>query len=329
MRSKQLLRASTAALLVAFFIAAPVSSQQTRSWSFDGVDRIEIDGLSGDLIVRAGTGGGLTLELEEDVRPASAFRPEVEASGGTLRVREDWDSGSSRGGVRWTLRVPAGADLPIAFENASGDLHASGVAALFTFDTASGNIELRDMTIASGSSFDTASGDLVLTDVVIGDGVDFDTSSGDMELTRVRAGSEFRISTASGDVRIEDSDGVTRASTASGSVRVTGSAVDGPSEYSSASGDVTMVLDRPIRDAVELSSASGDVRLEAVFGDDFTLVMSKRRDRGDIDSPFDVTRVEEYRRDGRTYVRQTVVMGVGGPEIRLHTASGSIEVRRR
>lgn len=54
--------------------------------------------------------------------------------------------------------------------------------------------------------------------------------------------------------------------------------------------------------AMELSSASGDVRLEAGFGSDFALVMSARQDRGEIDSPFSYTSEETYERGEHTII---------------------------
>ena len=183
------------------------------------------------------------------------------------------------------------------------------------------------MTLVEGSSFDTASGDIVLTDVVIGDDVDFDTASGDVELTGVRAGAGFDASTASGDVRIERSEGVLRGSSASGDVRVIETVLTGPSKFSSASGSVTVQLTALPDYELEASSASGDVRFHVPFGNDFTLVMIKREDRGRIDSPFELTSEEAFRRNNRPYIRQTVERGSGSPEIRLSTASGSIEVR--
>jgi DUF4097 and DUF4098 domain-containing protein YvlB len=321
---------SIVTIFILLLAAAPAASgQQTQDWQFDRVTRVEIDGVSGDLTVRAGSGGGVMLELEQDVTPDDAFRPEVEESGGIVRVREDWRGRNSRGSVEWILTVPADAELVISFDTASGDLDASGVSARFDFDTASGDVRLADMTIADGSSFDTASGDLILTDTTVGDDVDLDTASGDVELTRVNAGAGFAASTASGDVFVEDSDGVTRASTASGNVRVGLAEMTGPGDFSSASGNVTVRLDTAVAFDIEASSASGDVRLEAPMPGSFTLVMSKRRDRGSIDSPFEPTSEEEFERNGRMYVRQTVVRGSGGPEIRLSTASGSIRVTDR
>jgi DUF4097 and DUF4098 domain-containing protein YvlB len=249
-------------------------------------------------------------------------------SGSTLRVRERWGRGRSSGSASWTLEVPAAADLEISADTASGDLEASGVSARFDFSTASGDVVLRELTLTTGSSFSTASGDLELTDVTVADYVEMSTASGNVELTRVNAATRFEASTASGDVVIEDSEGELEASTASGNVRMRGN-LTGPSEFSSASGDVDVVVESTVAHDIEASTASGDVTFEGAFGSDFTLVMTKRVDGGSIDSPFEATSQEEFERSGRMYVRQTVVRGAGGPEIRLDSASGSIRVRSR
>ena len=314
--------------LIAGLSVATVNGAQPAQWSFDGADRIELEGVSGDIVVRAGRGSQIEIEIVEDVSPENAFRAEVERDGTTVRAREEW-SRRGRGSVEWTLVVPADRVTAIVVETASGDLRASGVEARFEFSTASGDLRLSDMTIAEGSSFSTASGDLLLTDVGVGDDVEMSTASGDVEMRGVRAGAGFAASTASGDVAIESSDGIMNASSASGNVTVDEETLSGPSSFSSASGDVTVRLNAAPGYALEVSSASGDVHLEAPFGNDFTLIMTKRRDRGSIDSPFEPTSEREFERNGRTYVEQTVVRGSGQPEVRVSTASGSVEVRNR
>lgn len=322
-------RMLTGLLLTIALCATPLQARQAQSWNFDNVDRIDIDGVSGDIIVRAGSGPGVSVTLDENVTPEGNFRGEVDMSGATLRIRERWEGHNSRGDVTWTLNIPADSDLRVSADTASGNLEASAVNARFDFSTASGDVRLSDMTLAADSSFSTASGDLELTGVTVGDDVEMSTASGDVELTRVTATEGFEASTASGNVFVDDCEGVLEASTASGNVRVRDSRMTGRGDFSSASGNVSVVLQGTIAHDLEASSASGDVSLEADFGGAFTLVMTRRRDRGSFDSPFEATSEEEFERNGRTYVRRTVVHGSGGPEIRLSTASGSIRVRQR
>ncbi len=319
-------RISLAALMGAV-VVSPVAAQNEQSWSFSGIDRIDLDGTSGDLEIRVADGNEFELRLEKNVRPDGAFRGEVEQRGSTLNIHEEWGRGNSRGSVRWILAVPAAARPTIAMDTASGGVEAEMLSAHFEIDTASGDFVLRGGAILTGSDISTASGDFELSNVTVGDGVGMSTASGDIELDAVTGGRGFEFSTASGDVTVRNSTGILEASSASGDVRVYNSELSGASRFSSASGDVTVQLDAMPAHDLELSSASGNVELAAGFGSDFTLVMSKGEDRGRIRSPFDFTSEETYERHGQTYERKTVVRGSGGPEIRLSTASGNVEVR--
>ncbi len=215
------------------FDGSLAAGRQSSRWTFSGVERIEIEGVSGDLIVDRAGGSALELILRYDVRPEGAFRGEVEQQGSTVRIEEHWGGGSSRGNVDWTLSVPASLETVIVMKSASGGLEASGVTARFRFRTASGDVHLDDMTVVSGSSFDTASGDYTLTDLVVGDDVEMETSSGDIELDGVRAGKAFEISTVSGNATIENSEAVLRGNSANGNVRTYETALNGPSRLRS------------------------------------------------------------------------------------------------
>lgn len=318
-----------ALLTVAVAVASPVAAQSEQNWSFDNIDRIELDGVSGNLEVVVASGSSITLRLDQQVEPRDTFRGEVEQNGSTLSITEHWGHGSSRGEVRWVLAVPAALSPTIEMESASGGVEVSGVAARFELDTASGDFEMRDGTLMAGSDIDTASGDLCITAATVQDGVDMSTASGDVEISNVDAGRNFDFSTASGNVRVQGSRGVLEGSSASGDVDVEVSALGGVGDFSSASGDVTVRLNGSLTNDFEASSASGNVEFRADFGDDFTLVITVREDRGRIDSPFRTTSKETFKRNGQTYVRETVQRGSGGPEIRLNSASGRVRVRER
>lgn len=315
------------AMLAMGLVASPGLATQDDSWSFSGIDRIELDGVSGDLRVERSSGDGYRLSLESEVRPAGAFRPRVRQEGGTLWIEEDWSRGSSSGRVTWTLSVPVSSTPSIRMDSASGGLGVTGVEAHYHFDSASGGVTIRDATIAGSSSFDTASGSYRLENVSVGDDVGMDTASGDIDLDRVIAEGHFAFDTASGDIRIRSSQGILRASSASGRVEVLDTTLGGPSRFSSASGDVVVQLSQAPTYDLEASSASGNVRYEAPFGADFTLVMTKREDRGSLETPFEFTAQERIERHGQWYEEKTARHGAGSPEIRLRTASGSVIAR--
>ncbi len=329
MRKRQYVAIGVMATIAIVMGTAGAQVEQGSDWTFSGVDRIEFEGISGDLVVERAGGSELELALRSNVRPDGAFVGEVDQQGSTVRIDERWTGSSSRGNVEWILSVPASLEPVIVMKSASGGLEASGVEASFRFRTASGDVRLEDVTIASGSTFDTAIGDFELYDLVVGDDVEMQTASGDIDLDGVRAGEGFDFSTASGEVTIENSKGVLEGSSASGDVRVSETALDGPSRFSSASGNVVVTLDDLGSYDLEASSASGNVRIDTAFGDDFTLILTKREDRGCITSPFAVTSQRTFLRNDQQYIEQTIIRGSGSPEIRLRTASGSIVVRDR
>ncbi|HJN44413.1 MAG: hypothetical protein CL477_09545 [Acidobacteria bacterium] len=313
--------------LMGAVVASPVAAQSEQTWSFSGIDRIDLEGTSGDLEIRLADGNELELRLEQNVNPDGAFRGEVEQRGSTLRIREEWGRGRNRGSVRWMLAVPASARPTIAMDTASGDVEAESLNARFEIDTASGGFVLRGGGVLTGSGISTASGDIELSNVTVGDDVDMRTASGDIDFDGVTGGRGFEFKTSSGDVTVRNSTGIVEARSASGNVDIYASEFSGASSFSAASGNVTVELAAIPAQELELSSSSGNVELTAGFGSDFTLVMSKRQDRGRIRSPFAFTSEETYERNGQTYDRKTVIRGSGGPEIHLSTASGNVEVR--
>lgn len=323
------MRASRVALAAALTILlASPGLAQDDSWSFSGIDRIDLSGVSGDLVVQSTSGDRVELTLQADVRPADAFSPEVRQDGDTLRIEEDWHGRNTSGRIDWTLSIPTSMAPAIAMKSASGSLDLSGVDATVRFESASGDVRIRSATLRTGSSFGTASGDLDVDDAQVEEDVKMETASGTVRIVDVHAAGSFSFATASGDVVLERTRGILRGSSASGDVEVRDAELDGPSRFSSASGDVSLHLSRAPEFDVEASSASGDVEVRMPFGSDFTLVMTRREDRGSIDSPFTGLSERTFERHGQHYLEQRIQQGSGGPEIRMSTASGSVLVRR-
>ncbi|HZM16220.1 MAG TPA: DUF4097 family beta strand repeat-containing protein [Candidatus Krumholzibacteria bacterium] len=300
-----------------------------EEWSFTGVERIEIKGVSGDVVVRPATGKQVEVKLVAHVVPSDAFEPRVEQSGTSLRIDERWHGGSSSGSVEWTVLVPKGAaDLRLAMDTASGDLDVEGIAARIDLDTASGDIICTDVQLGNSSDLSTASGDFTFKRVTLGSNCDLTTASGDFEFTDVDLGEGCDISTASGSIEVVGCKGEMELSTASGDVVVENCQIEGRGEFSSASGDVRVRLDKLPAEELSASSASGDVSLKvADYGANFTLTLVKREDRGDIVCPFKFTSERTYE-DHHVYEEKVVQRGTGGPEVWLKTASGSVIVRK-
>jgi len=217
------------------------------------------------------------------------------------------------------------------FDTASGSISLSNMRVEndSEFDTASGSIHLTEVVAGAGSNFDTASGSIYLTGVTAGTGCRFDTASGSVVLENVSVGDGCKFDTASGSVRCSNSSGPLNLDSASGDVIVRNCELTGRSQFSTASGSVRINLASLPAHDLRASSASGNVTLEVGdFGDNFTLILIKRRDRGRISCPFEYTSEDTFEEHGYTYEEKVVKQGSGGPEIYLRTASGSITVRR-
>ncbi len=106
--------------------------------------------------------------------------------------------------------------------------------------------------------------------------------------------------------------------------------VDCCAEIASASGDVELYLPRLPSERLEASSASADVLLEVPrFGENFSMTLMKRADKGKVKCPFEYSEKETIRlnrHDRYLTDRYVVKRGKGGPDIKLTTASGTIEI---
>ena len=313
--------------LIALLVLCMSGLALAEEWDFSSVDRIELDGTSGNVTLLPARGSGGSVELRANVSPQGSFEPSVEQDGGTLRIRENWTGRSSRGDVEWTIYIPSGNQPRIDIETASGSLSAEGIAARIDLSTASGDVELIGVELDSRSQLSTASGDYTIEDMRIEDDVSFSTASGDIQLSGVEIGDDVQFSSASGDVMCNECRGYLVLSSASGNVVVKNSSMDGPGKFSSASGDVRLHLDEMPRDGLSASSASGDVVLDGNLGRNYTLVLSAREDKGRIVNPFETTSQRTYRKGRHTYEEVVVELGSGGPEIRLHTSSGTVVVK--
>jgi len=325
MRKFGVLSAAVFVGVVLVFMATGIADER---YEFSGVTRIKVDGVSGDITILPADSTTGVVELRADVRPPRSFRPEVEQDGKTLYIEERWGGGSSSGRVEWTIYLPRDEKPPkIKVSTASGELTCRGIAARIRFNTASGDIELSNVTLGEGSSFSTASGDVIVEDMAVEEGSEFSTASGDVILKNVTIGEDCEFSTASGDVKCRDCAGYFELSSASGDVVARDCEISGRGSFSSASGDVRLYLDKLPKHDLKATSASGNVLLDVDdFGDNFTLVMVKREDRGRISCPFDFTH-EDVFEDYHTYEEKIVERGSGQPEIYLRTASGKVVVK--
>lgn len=325
-------------VLVVMIIALSLSSAEAGERkeirkAFEGVKSVKLEGVSGDCVVETHSSGEAVVVLTYDVSPEDAFEAKFKKSGSTLRLEEKW-KGCSTSEVLWKITLPA--EVKFDFSTASGDLIVTGLMNSVEASTASGDIEIRDVKGDIGVS--VASGDIILENIV-GE-VDASTASGDIDLSGIEG--ECDISTASGDIEGENLNGDLEISSASGEIEISGckgafdiSCASGDieadkveltdiSSFTTASGNVDVLLSETAVFDLKLSTASGNAALvydgNPVRG---YFEMSAKKRGGNIKCPFKFDDEEEYERNGRKYVRKSFTKEEDSPEITISTASGT------
>lgn len=297
-----------------FIMSSLFAQPQEVHKTFETKKTIKIKTVSGDCIVKKGSADEIKVDLKYSVDPEDAFEPDIQETSNSIRIKERW-YGSSTGRVTWTLTVPA--NVEIDFSTASGDLSIYDLSSSVEASTASGDISIEN----SNGEFEisTASGDINLVDSK-GE-CDFSTASGDIEVRNVEG--ELEFSTASGDIEVKKSTGVFDLRCASGEIEATDVIIDGDSEFSTASGDVEVRLAESSKYDLDLSAASGDVKLDyngnTVQG---YFEFTAHADRGRIDAPFDFDKEEEFEEGRYTYMKKSFTKEGATPRVILSTSSG-------
>ncbi len=325
------------ALLAPGALAARDSDRVTKT--FPAVKLVRLESSMGSCIVKAGSADQVTVSLDYEFSGSGYYEPEMELDGDELVLGERVRCRHCEVSAEWTITVPA--ETEVRFETASGDLDASGITNRIVVNIASGDVTLDncsgqiDVETASGNleihgttgelSASTASGSVDLQSC--SGEINVSTASGSIRAADLRG--NLDISTASGTVRANDLSGTVELSTASGDVRATGIKVEGPSSFSSASGDATVTLASSPTSDIQVSSASGDAVLR-YNGNQIQghFELTALADDGDISAPFKFDTEREFRRHGQEYVRKAFAVGTGGPEVTISTGSGEAALEK-
>jgi hypothetical protein len=286
-------------LLLSMSAMAQRGDQESRT--FEGIEAIRINTVSGDCIIQKGNTDKVEVDVTWSYRPRDSFEPKFRERGSVLKLEEDIYYSNS-GHSTWTLTVPE--NIEIRFNSASGDLEVVGLTGEFTAETASGDIATED-----------CNGEF-----------DFNTASGDIEMRDCRG--RYDLNTASGEIEMDDCEGEFAANTASGSIQADGVTLSDVSNFNTASGRVLVVLAATAEHDLMISTASGRVTLD--YGGNpikgYFEFSSKYR-KGRIVSPIDFEDEERYRRWGDRYVRKWFTKDADTPQIFIETASGKAVLR--
>jgi DUF4097 and DUF4098 domain-containing protein YvlB len=305
-------------LLVVFlvFIALPVLSQEKVSKTFPTKKRVELSTASGDCIIKKGTAGEITVDVEIKVQPAEAFTPLMEERSDRIKLSEDW-SGNASGSVLWTVTVPPETEIEV--ESASGDISVSGLTKEFEISSASGDVTIEmckgDFEISTASGF-------IEMEKVEGD-FDVSVASGDISVSDIQGVIEF--SSASGDIDIKVAKGTFDLSCASGDIEADKVEIKESSDFKAASGDIMVKLSSSSQHDMSLSSASGNITLD-YNGNPLNgrFEFEASRHGGHIKAPVAFDEEESFTRNGRDYIKKIITRSADKPLISLESASGTL-----
>ena len=277
-------------------VSALAGRTREETKTYQGIETIRLSTISGDCVVQKATGADVTVEVVWSYDPRDSFEPRFNDRGKVLKLSEEI-YGSNSGHSTWTLSVPD--NVEIAFNSASGGFEIAEHQGEVSAETASGNIRADD---CGGSlRLSSASGDIDLRDCT-GD-IRASSASGNVQV--IGCSGEFEVSSASGDV---DGDGVT---------------LEDEGSFSSASGDVLVILAVSPEFDLSVGSASGDATLNyngKPFKGRYEFTANYRDGR--INAPVDFDGEDRYERHGERYVSKWFAVGGETPLITVETGTG-------
>ena len=252
----------------------------------DNINKIEINWVSGDILIQRG-GDKITVEesREDGLELSEGQKMRIVSAGGELKINFDSNNIINIGtGYKKALivTVPEKIEIDTLYvSSVSADANINGFALTeFESETTSGNVALEDITakeasfegtsgdlFVSGCTFDefeseTTSGNVVLEDTSAKE-ASFDGTSGDIFVSCCSF-DEFELDSTSGNLRI-DLTGITKefkAESVSGDLRAVLTSTPHEIEIESTSGEISLGL--PANDEVrfDVDSVSGDKKIE-------------------------------------------------------------------
>jgi len=320
MMNKQIRAAALAALIIPLMVGNVLAMENNIEKVFKNIERLDIELVSGDCVIKDGPGKKITVNLVYDYID-DCFEPEFNESSDRLRLKERFRGyGGCNGFSEWTITVPKGTR--IEFSSASGELSISGCEGEFTLESASGRIEIEK----SGGEFeiDNASGRIAISSS--NGEFEIDNASGRIRIRDVSG--QFEIDNASGDIEIEDARGRFNVDNASGDIDADKVLIEDESTFDAASGDIVIRTAKSPEYDITLESASGDVLLN-YNGNPVTgfFEFSARKDRGKIIAPYKFDKEEEHEYRGRVYISKSFTRGKDKPRVTLSTSTGRAELK--
>jgi DUF4097 and DUF4098 domain-containing protein YvlB len=287
-------------------VGASVKGSFERTYPVTGQVDLEVLTRSGDITVRPGPAGTITIRGKIFVsdrlwdrwsaeKPPEVLEleknPPIRQSGNSINI--DYVTVHN---ISIDYEITAPPDTKLKTHTGSGDQTIEGLHTAAELESGSGDVRLRE--IAGGLRVHTGSGNVEARDV---DGpFAAEAGSGDIELGEKGTG-DVQVHTGSGDIRLRGVSGALRVEAGSGDVTAEGTQ-GGNWEVRTGSGNVELRLPAEAAFDVEASTSSGELV---------------------IDHPVTMTIQGDVRGSRRSVNGK--VRG-GGPELRIHTGSGDVHL---
>ena len=304
-----LARSSFLAIALAVLFASTFAAASTPQGHFEktfqvsGPVDLEVETRSGDVVVRSGASGSVSIRAEIYVGDHWLFgdrhtdvsdieqHPPLRQDGNSIHI----DNVSVRDiSVNYEITVPV--DTNIRSHSGSGNQTIESIHGSVDLQTGSGDIKLSRVT--GEIHLQTGSGNVRALDIA--GPVRGGAGSGDLEVQEIASG-DIDLHTGSGNISVRGLQGALRAGAGSGDISAEGT-LAGPWEIRTGSGNVRVRLPANAAFDADLSTSSGKL---------------------DVDAPVTMTvegRVEDTRKRIVGKVRG------GGPQLTLRTGSGDIHI---
>ncbi len=269
------------------------------------------------------------------------------ANGG-YEVHPTGTSGRGRARVDFEIHVPKKATILAKTEK--GDINVGGVSGSVTATTQHGDVEVHD---TGGVTIEVQNGDVRVANItgdvsVKGPGNDVSVSDvsgdatfdgdfyGSVQLEKIAQTTRFTSSRTtltilnlrghldldSGELQVSDVRGNIRVATRDRDVNLENTA--GRIEISDAHGDVSVDLNQPPKDEINITNDTGGVELAIPAASTFEITAASRS--GDIQSDFGASGLNQQTSEDSSSLNGKV--GTRGPKITIATSYGTINLRK-
>lgn len=276
-------------------------AQQSINETFEGVQEIQINTGTGDLVIDESNNNAVALTVEYD---ADRIEPKIKHSGKKLILDEKQLDRNKSGKIKWTLRIPD--ELIVTANLGTGRTDINGVYIKLKHNTGTGAVHLAGV-----------SGNLTVN-----------SGTGHIDVSQSKG--RFDLNSGTGNLSLDNVSGKFSLNSGTGNVKVVNSEATDESSLNSGTGNVSLVLSKPATGDLSLNSGTGNATLEfngqTIAG---AFEMSCSEKHGSISAPFDFDHTERIDNGGRNNftLKKTAKIGSGGPKIKVSTGTGKATVK--